>query len=324
MIVDFSLRSSVFSESGELSHVVPIHRMLLNAWRIGGRLRIFDLEALVSLITQLPGEIRRLWLEALKDSSFPKLIHNFDPDSCSCRADVEGGLRNLDLIAIPGSEAKSFFSSEGAFAELCANGVELARVEFISESKRFQAAIGELTGRIAKDTKRADWIANYLARRIVNVEHFVIVDRYFLKNMSNNGSLEASAAGGVSELIKCMPRLKSLKIFSSETGVVFRAGKLQERAEEFLRELEGEVRSYVGTAPSLELIINKDHRFGEEVHDRYFRFDRVTFDVGLGAEVLASSRVRRNTNYTIGFKGQDYRDAYESRLNSTSICSVRI
>lgn len=291
------------------------HKSLLDVWRQFGLLthdgEKFEQSRLRQAVQELPQALRSLWQEALERVPL-----------CACSEKWDGSVTPENLGSIRASAALALVDDTRAEAEfglsegldqkmLPVNGasdVEICRLLAANQASAFKKAQSLSGVHIeAQEAFQEIWDARFQMLALAPIKRVVIVDRYAI---SQQFECPQTTISGLARFL----RLLDMHARGPRHVTLF-AGWTQEINQKAMPDVEQELREVMSRLAhhrinELNVVMLPNAVFRESAHDRFIRFDKYVWDVGIGLKIFEGAYAPERSSAT--FKSGDAVDGYRA------------
>ena len=269
------------------------HQSLLDMWQCIGILKhdadSFETSCLNKAIQQLPQKIRPLWHAVLGRD--PRLL-------LACGNGWDGNvtpnnIKQLDGVAqvalVDDTRAEVDFGLAEEVLSSPAQGVsnvEICRILAVAHAKTFQDALARAATHIEpRETFKEIWAERFQSLACAPIKRVVIVDRFAIGQLFNPPRQQLAGLDRFLRLLDAdASGSRHVTLYSSWADLSRATGMDEIEAE--LKLLISRSRLRRGTIKQLKVVMLPNPVFGDVAHDRFVRFERLVWDIGLGLKVF--------------------------------------
>lgn len=273
-----------------------LHDNMLRLWANVGVLvytgRAFEQSQLSVALRELPQDIRKMWLLALKQNR----IQQGPPHWKGIRAlespeELSALTKAIDILCLDEVRAALLgLPEEEESIQLDANNLELVRFDCVNRALVFQEAEELAREPIEKGTKVLDVWKQRFARLARLSRHVVVMDRFALESAFKRGDKHSGIRRFLMELNQTA-ETSGVTVYASVKE--FSSRKLRDHLEGIWRELpKGGIRK-------IQLYLVDDRDFMTIAHDRYVRFEKSVCEIGIGLDILTGPKVWRTSSFSL-------------------------
>lgn len=291
-----------------------LHDNMLRLWSRLGVLvhsgKSFEQSQLSAAIRELPQDVRKMWLAAIKQNRIQQGPPNWSGvTSLEAPEDLGASTKNIDVLCLDEVRAALLgLPEEQESIQLSSSNLELVRFDCVNRANVFLQAEELANEPIEKDTKILEVWRQRFDRLARLSRHIVLMDRFALESAHKRGDPHSGLRRFLMELNKS----------ANTCGVV-----IYTSVKEFQpHELIGHFTQIWQSVPSggvrkVQLYLVDDRDFMGIAHDRYIRFEKTVCEIGMGIDILTGQKVWRTSSFSLKPLNRVVRDV-ETALREAS------
>lgn len=283
------------------SQLLTCHQSLFAVWQHIGILKhdtdSFETSRLRQAVQQLPQKVRPLWLSMLQRHLVQACGNEWDGNITPANINLLNGVARVALVDDTCAEVDFGLSEDVlSFPAQSAPQVEICRILAATHAKIFQDALARSTTHIEpKETFKEIWTQRFKSLAYAPIKRVVIVDRFAIGQLFNPPHQQLSGLDRFLRLLDVdASGSRHVTLYSSWADLSRATGMAEIEAELSLVMNRLQYRNI----KQLKVIMLPNAVFGDVAHDRFIRFERLIWDIGLELKVFAGAFAAERSSAT--------------------------